>query len=478
MNENSGPPSMAGHPAKWSILFAVMIGSVMGPLDGSIVNVVLPEITKDFEVDISITQWVPTIYLVAISCLILFYGRLGDMIGYKKVFIYGLAAFVVTSVICGLSPNVWMLIAFRGLQGLAAGMMMAVGFAIVTSAFPPQERGKAMGMFAVAIAAGLAAGPTLGGVITEYLNWRYIFFINVPIGIVSFVIGNRVIPAGDHKEGQKLDWAGSFTALVFLGCLTLYANRGQDWGWFSASSAPLLIASILFGIAFYWMERRSPQPMLDLSLFANQKFSFANISALISFMALFAAMWLTPFFLSIILHYGILKVGYIMAAGPVAIFFIAPVAGVLSDRISTRPLMFIGMTIAGFGLLLLSGLDESSKAFDVVWRLLIVGIGIGMFQSPNNSTVMGSVPPWHLGIASGILAAMRNVGMVLGLALVGAVFYELAPAATEKQLGQPFLPEEIDEFMDGLKWAYVTSAGLAWLSAVTSLFATGQKEQH
>lgn len=476
MSQPNGPTTNTGHPAKWQILLAVMIGSVMGPLDGSIVNVVLPEITRDFEVDISITQWVPTIYLVTISCLILFYGRLGDMIGYKKVFLYGLGAFVVTSVICGFSPNVWMLIAFRGLQGLAAGMMMAVGFAIVTAAFPPHERGKAMGMFAIAIATGLAAGPTLGGIITEYLDWRYIFFINVPIGAISLIIGNRVIPHGESKPDQRLDWAGSLTALVFLGSLTLYANRGQDWGWFSASSAPLLATTIVFGSVFYWIERRSSQPMLNLSLFANKKFSFANISALISFMALFAAMWLTPFFLAIVLHYGILKVGFIMAAGPVAIFFIAPVAGILSDRISTRPLMFLGMTITGVGLLLLGGLDDSSKAFDVVWRLVIVGIGIGIFQSPNNSTVMGSVPPWHLGIASGILAAMRNVGMVLGLAVVGAVFYELAPVAAEKQLGQPFLPHEIDEFMDGLKWAYVTSAGLAWLSAVTSLFAVGQKE--
>jgi len=166
------------------ILSAVMLGSFMGPLDGSIVNTVLPDITGYFQTDIALVQWVPTIYLLTISCLILLYGRLGDMIGYKKIFLYGLAAFTVASVLCGSSQSIWMLIAFRAIQGLAASMTMAVGISIVTAAFPPEERGKAMGIYAISIAVGLSLGPTLGGIIAEYSSWRYVFFVNVPITVV------------------------------------------------------------------------------------------------------------------------------------------------------------------------------------------------------------------------------------------------------------------------------------------------------
>ncbi len=451
-----------------------MLGSIMGPLDGSIVNTVLPEITRYFDTDISIAQWVPSIYLLTISCLILFYGRLGDMIGYKKVFVYGLAAFTITSVVCGLSQSIWMLIAFRAFQGLAAGMTMAVGFAIVTSAFPPHERGKAMGIYAVSIAVGLGLGPTLGGLITEHLSWRYIFFINLPIGIAALIMGRRVIPPGKTKPEQHLDWPGALTALVFMGCLTLYANRGQDWGWLSATCLTLLIVGVIFAIAFFRIEKRSAQPILNLSLFTNRVFSFANLSALLNFMALYAAIFLTPFFLVYVLHYSILKVGLVMIVAPVATLFFAPVSGVLSDRIGTRSFTFIGMAIATLGMIFLSALNESSSVWDVAWRLAIMGIGMGIFQSPNNSAVMGSVPPPYLGIASGTLAAMRNVGMVLGLAVTGAVLYNVAPVTTTMR-PEAFGNTEIAEFLDGLKWAYITGAVLAGLSAGASLLAVNRK---
>ena len=211
-----GAPAKKGLESKWLILTAVMLGTFMTPLDGSIVNTVLPSITTSFHTEISIAQWVPTVYLLTICCLILLYGRLGDMVGYKRVFLYGMAAFTVTSVLCGSSQNIWMLIAFRALQGLAASMIMAVGFAIVTAAFPPTERGKALGIYAIGIAVGLGLGPTLGGLIAEYLSWRYIFFINVPIGIAALLWGSRVIPRGSTKPGQRLDCTGALTALIFL----------------------------------------------------------------------------------------------------------------------------------------------------------------------------------------------------------------------------------------------------------------------
>ena len=462
--------------AKWAILAAVMLGSIMGPLDGSIVNTVLPSITEHFRTDISIAQWVPTIYLLTISCLIRLYGRLGDMIGYGTVFLSGLAAFTITSILCGVSQSIWMLIAFRALQGLAAGMMMSVGYAIITSAFPPQERGKALGIYAISIAVGLGLGPTLGGLIAQNLSWRYVFFINVPIGITAVFWGYRIIPRSVRKAGQRLDIWGAATAFMFLTSLLLYANRGEGWGWLAPASVALLATALASGAAFIWVEKRSAQPMLNLSLFSNRVFAFANVSALLNFVATYSVVFLTPFYLSIVLGYDVLNIGLVMAASPLATLVVAPLSGAISDRIGTRPLAFSGMCLSAVGLILLSRLHAGSDWFDVAWRLVIAGAGAGLFGSPNNRAVMGSVPVVNLGIASGILAAMRNVGMVLGIAVAGAVLYNCAPVTHSMQTGA-FGETEIQEFLCGLRWAYIVGAGIAGVGALTSLVAGGRKRQ-
>ena len=470
MSNTAVPAPKSALKPKWLILSAVMLGSIMGPLDGSIVNTVLPSITDYFGTGISTVQWVPTVYLLTISCLILLYGRLGDMIGYRKVYLYGLAAFTVTSALCGSSQSIWMLVAFRAVQGLAAGMMMAVGYAIITAAFPPNERGKALGIYAVSIAVGLGLGPTLGGLIAQSLSWRYVFFVNVPIGISAVLWGYRIIPQGIAKAGQRLDLPGVLAAFVCLLSLLLYADRGGDWGWLAPVSVSLLAVALVSGVLFVWIERGSGQPMLNMALFANRVFVFANLSALLNFMAIFSVVFLTPFYLTLVLRYDILKVGLVMSASPVATLFVAPLSGILSDRIGARVLAFCGMSICALGLFLLSGLRATADSFDVVWRLAIVGVGAGLFQSPNNSAVMGSVPAVHLGVASGILAAMRNVGMALGIAIAGAVLYACAPVARSMQPGS-FSSTDTMEFLCGLRWAYISGAAIAGTAAITSLVA-------
>ncbi len=467
-----GPATSAstGSKAKWAILAAVMLGSIMGPLDGSIVNTVLPSITGYFRTDISIAQWVPSVYLLTISCLILLYGRLGDMAGYRKVFLSGLAAFTLTSVLCGVSSSIWMLIAFRGLQGLAAGMMMSVGYAIVTSAFPPRERGKAMGIYATSIAVGLGLGPTIGGFIAQNLSWRYVFFVNVPIGLAAVFWAWRIVPRGGGKPGQRLDIRGAVAAFVLLTSVLLYANRGDDWGWMAPSSLALVAVAAVSGPVFIWIERRAAQPMLNLSLFRNRIFALANLSALLNFMATYAVVFLTPFYLSLVLDHDVFRVGVVMAASPLATLFVAPLSGAVSDRIGSRPLAFCGMCLSAASLVLLSRLGTDSSSADVAWRLALAGAGGGLFQSPNNSAVMGSVPPPHLGVASGILAAMRNVGMVLGIAVAGAVLYSCAPGTHSLQPGA-LSQEQLHGFLCGLQKAYITGAGIALTAALTSLAA-------
>ena len=462
--------------SKWMILSAVMMGVIMGPIDGSIVNVVLPSIAMHFQRDYSLAQWVPTIYLLAICSFLLIYGRLGDMLGYKKIFLTGLACFAGASLLCGLSQNMWMLIFFRGIQGLMVAMQMALGMAIVTEAFHPQERGKAIGIYATAIALGLMLGPVLGGIIAQYLNWRFVFFINVPIAVIALLWGYRVIPPGQRKPGQHLDLSGAVLAFVFLFSLVLYANRGKSVGWFSPWGIALLLCAVVFGWLFFHTEQKSEQPMLNLSIFSNRRFGFACLSSLLNFTALYIVVFLTPWYLANALHRNVLTVGMVMMAFPLLTFFVGPLSGSLSDRIGSRGLAFSGMVIHAVGLILLSRLGTAAGNLDVAWRLAVCGLGAGIFQSPINSAAMGSAPVQFRGMAASILAVTRNTGMAFGIAVAGAIVYSLAPFTTSGHSGH-FTHYQMDEFLSGLHWAYLAGVLLSLLAAFTALFAKTEVPQ-
>ncbi len=462
--------------SKWLILGAVMLGVIMGPIDASIVNVVLPSIAADFQVDYALAQWVPTIYLLAICSFILFYGRLGDIYGYKKVFLTGLVCFAIASLICGFSQNIWMLIIFRALQGLMIAMQMALGLAIVTANFPPKERGKAIGIYASGIAVGLMLGPVLGGIIAHFLGWRFVFFINAPIAFFATILGYRVIPGGSKNPEQRLDIAGAILAFIFLFSMLLYANRAKNWGWFSGLGVTMLVVIILFGWLFFRTEWKSDHPMLNLSIFKSQRFSFACLSSLLNFVALNSIVFLVPWFLADALEYDVFRVGTTMMAFAFVTFFMGPISGALSDRIGSRGLGFTGMIILSFGLFMFSRLTAEAQTMDIVWRLGVCGLGGGMFQSPMNSAAMGSAPDQFRGVASSILAMMRNVGMVFGIAIAGTIVYNIAPFTTQGHAGL-FTSDQLGTFINGLKWAFLAASGIAILSAVTALFAKAETRE-
>lgn len=454
---------MSASSNKWIVLSALMLGGIMGPLDGSIVNVVLPTVANFFEAEIATAQWVPMIYFLTISSLLLFYGRLGDIWGYKRVYLYGLGSFVITSALCGLSPSIYWLIIFRALQGLAAGMMMSVPYAIIVRAFPDTERGKALGVNAIVIALGLAIGPSLGGFITAHLGWRFIFFINVPIGIAAVIWGSQVIPDEKGKPGG-LDIPGTALAFLALSSLLLLVSRIHRWDILSISSTCIFV---LCAVGFIFREKSTTQPMLHLGLFSNRLFSLANLSALLNFMSQYTLVFVTPFYLQRALHYTPDEVGLVMTSFPLVVLVVAPFAGSLSDRIGSRFLSCAGAAICALSLVFLSRLEISQSSVSVAWRLGLFGLGTGMFQSPNHSTVMGNAPKPHLGIASGILATMRNVGMLLGIATAGAVLYSFVPPEI---LAQPYLDaSQVAPFVSGLKYAYITGAVLTGIASITSV---------
>lgn len=418
MNSKSPDRQYSG---RYAILATIMLGSIMGPIDASIVNVNLPTIAEYFEVELSAAQWVPMIYLLIISSLLLFYGRLGDILGYKRVYLTGLTGFGIASALCGFSyflPTIHWLIAFRAIQGLAAGMMMAMPYAIITASFPPTERGKGLGIYAISISVGLAIGPSLGGFITYLLGWPFIFLINVPIGIAGFFWARYTLPElKGHPE--NIDIGGATTSFIALLSFLLFVNYSQGTG-LSITTGIMLLVAILAVISFLWIERRANPPMINLGLFHNLTFSFANISALLNFMSQYVMVFLTPFYLQRLLHYPPNDIGLTMTAFPLVVMVVAPFSGSLSDRIGTRPLAFLGAAICALALFFMSQLPPSATFLDVTWRLAVFGLGTGIFQSPNVSAVMGSSPRPQLGIASGILSTVRNVGMVLGIAAGGA----------------------------------------------------------
>ena len=260
-----------------------MLGNVMGPIDASIVNVVLPTIAEFFNADMSTVQWVTIIYLLTISSFLLLFGRLGDIFGYKRIYISGLGGFVASSILCGLSSTMNMLIFFRSIQGVAAGMIMSIQYAVITAAFPSTERGRALGMNAVSIAAGLATGTLLGGMVASLMGWRLVFYINVPIGVVSLIWASRILPEEKGEPGG-IDIKGATVAFISLFSFLLLVNRFQDLG-LGLASISLLSLAMISSFVFIWIEKNVPQPMLNLSLFSSKTFSFANLSAMLNFMS-------------------------------------------------------------------------------------------------------------------------------------------------------------------------------------------------
>ncbi|MCZ7392089.1 MAG: MFS transporter [Candidatus Methanoperedens sp.] len=444
---------------KWKAMFTVWIGVFMATLDGSIVNVALPTLTEYFKTDITTIEWVVMAYLLTITALLLSLGRISDMIGRKAIFAGGLAIFTIGSGLCAISATENQLIFYRVVQGIGAAMLMATGIAIITHAFPPRERGKAMGLIGTVVAIGSMAGPVAGGFLIENVGWQSIFYINIPVGIFGTAMALTVLRKDETTSGQTFDIPGALALFISLMSLLLALSQGQESGWLSGYIILLFILSIVFIIIFIHIENKARHPVMELSNFRNKPFAAANISALISFTALYNVILLMPFFLQNELKYSPEGVGIVFLAVPLVMSVASPFSGWLSDRTNSFLLSSIGIGISSVSILWLGFLTPTSGSIDVVLRLALLGLGMGLFQAPNNSIIMGSLPKEKIGIAAGTLGTMRNMGMVIGVAVSGAVFS--SRYVYYGNVGSSFLPA----FRD----TYTVSAIICGIAMLTSL---------
>lgn len=442
---------------KWWVLIAIGTGSFMAALDGSVVNTILPVIREVFQSDVAAIEWVVTIYLLVISGLLLTFGRLGDLRGHKSVYVWGFAIFVLSSALCGAASSVEMLIVCRGLQASGAAMVASNAPAILTGNFPAQERGRALGLSATMTYLGLTVGPSFGGWLAHAFGWRSVFYINVPVGALALALSLAFIPKQPAAEtGQRFDLPGAAAFLAGLVTLLLALNKGAEWGWTSTLILGLFAMAAVLLTAFVYIERHSPAPMLDLSLFREPIFTASTVSAVLNYICLYSITFLMPFYLIQGRGLNPSQAGLLLTAQPIIMAITAPISGTLSDRIGSRLPGMIGMALISLGLFLLSRLAPETPLWFAVLGLATTGLGTGIFISPNNSALMGAAPRQRQGIASGVLAASRNVGMVLGVGLAGAILTTSLARTSSAALYQ------------GVSLGFLAAAGVALLGIVST----------
>ena len=428
------PLTLPDERHRYAILVAVGIATFMAALDASVVNVALPVIRDQFSTGIDIVQWAVVVYLLVVSGFLLTFGRLGDMSGHKDVYLIGFGIFGAASVLCGLSISVLMLNIARGLQAVGAAMLMANSPAILTKNFPAAQRGRALGLSATMTYLGLVAGPSLGGWLIDLFSWRAIFFINVPVVLVAFLLALRFVPrdGGRRSEhAEPFDLQGALLFSTGLVLLLLALNQAHNWGWLSTPTLGLLVAAVLLLAGFVLTEKRSPHPMLDLTLFKRLNFSAAVTSAVLNYVANTTITFVLPFYLILGRDFSPSAAGVLITARPLMMMVMAPLSGWLSDRIGTRLPAIFGMLIVSTGLFLLSRLGPATPPAVIAVSLAVTGLGAGMFISPNSSALMGAAPRDRQGIAAGVMGLSRNLGMVLGVGIAGAVLTTVGGAAGE-----------------------------------------------
>jgi EmrB/QacA subfamily drug resistance transporter len=438
-------PDVIPSSEKRIVLFIAVLAGFITPFDGSAVNIALPTLGAEFHMDAIALSWVATAYLLSSAVFLVPFGKIADIYGRKKIFLYGIAVFSLASLAMVMVSSTEMLIVIRVIQGLGSAMIFGTGAAIVTSAFPPGERGTALGIYITAVYIGLSSGPFIGGIMTQHFGWRSIFFVNVPIGVITILLIKWKLK-GEWTEckGEKFDVTGS----VIYGSAVVAVMYG-----FSIlpdmEGAFLIVTGIIGVIIFVLYEMRIPYPVLDIRLLTkNRVFALSNLSALISYSATFAVTFLLSLDLQYTKGFTPQQAGFILIAQPVVQAMISPIAGRLSDRVEPRFIASLGMAIIAVGLFLLTFIAETTPIWYMVLALLILGTGFGLFSSPNTNVIMSSVDKRFYGVASGMSGTMRLLGQMLSMGIAMMILAVVTGPVV-------ITPEYYPQFVTSLHYVFV-----------------------
>jgi len=406
---------------KWLVTIAVMSGATLVVLDITIVNVALPQIMAGFGVTVDKIQWVLTAYMLTMAIMMPSVGWLSARIGNKALFMVSLVVFTVSSALSGMAWNEDALIVFRALQGIGAGSLMPVAMVVIFEAFPPEERGLAMGVYGIAATFGPAIGPTLGGYLTEHFSWKFAFYINVPIGILGLLLAAVILPPGKTRKGMSFDQWGFLTMAVCLGCLLTALSQGQREGWTSSYILSLFAIATVSGVAFLWVELRVSQPFIDLSVYRTFSYSMGTMVFIIQGIGLFGSTWLIPLFFEHMLDYTALQAGILMLPMALVVAAVLPLAGRMADRMDGRIPIALGVLFSAASLYWLSFVDLRTSAATGVWMLIMRGIGLGCIFPPLMSLALKRLPQDKVATGSGLMNVSRQLGGAFGVAVIGAM---------------------------------------------------------
>jgi EmrB/QacA subfamily drug resistance transporter len=454
---------------KWLVLSLVAVGIFMSTLDGSIVNVALPTIMTELGVPLTTVKWVVIIYLLTISSLLLFFGRLSDIRGRRWVYSRGLAVFSLGSLLCGLSPGATWLIIWRALQGLGAAMIMACTPALVVDVFPLEERGRALGLVGMVVAGGLTMGPALGGILLQFFHWRVIFYINVPVGVAAAAAAIMLLKGGAETISKEpIDWPGTILLMVCFPALLTALSRGGEWGYTAPQTLGLFCLFVVCLILLIVVEIRSRFPIVEPALFSVRLFSVSIAAAVTLFISLFTISFIMPFYLVNPAGFPMAKTGGVLVIPFFFLFFCAPIAGTLSDKIGSCLLCTLGLSCMAFALLSFAWMPAGTSIWPVAWRLALAGIGTATFTSPNSAAAMSAVAPQRRGIAAALVATARNLGMVFGVAAAALIFNASFQKASGGQSLQNYHPAMQEAFMTAFHHVMLWGAGVALFGAMLS----------
>lgn len=449
---------------KTPALIIAIISSFLTPFMSSAINIALPAIGNEFLTNAILLSWIPTSFLLASAIFAVPFGRIADIYGMKKIFTYGMVIFTISSFLCAIAPSDISLIAFRVIQGIGTAMVFVTGLAIVTSVYPPQERGKAIGFTIGAVYVGLSLGPALGGIMTQFLGWRSLFYLVVPFGILVLVLTFWKLK-GEWAacQGEKFDLPG--TILYSIALLTFMLGFSELPG---ITGIIMIIIGVIGLAAFVMLELKVKVPVFDMKLFKNRTFGFSSLAALINYMATFAVVFLLSLYLQYIKGFDASDAGLILIAQPVIMAILAPIAGRLSDKYEPRIIATIGMALTTFGLFIFSFLNSNTDIWFIIIGLVVLGAGFGLFSSPNTNAIMGSVERRFLGIASATVSTMRLIGQTLSMGIAILIFSLF--------IGRVVIaPENYPELLSSIQIAFAIFTGLCFVGIFISLAGRNKK---